>query len=393
MRHRILFTWALAALAAAAAAAPSAQAASRSVPVRFLGVNAGGPMRDPGFAVEPEYSLMAGAGVESVRMPIYWPDEQPYRTAREVPTDQRNRFADAGGVPTDFSTSDGQIGAAAAHGLRVMPTVLRAPLWAALRPDKEGSPPRDPHEYASFLTALVRRYGPGGSFWRAHPELPAVPVRSWQVWNEPGQPFYWDAARFARGYVALLRAARAAIKNADPRAQVVLAGLNSGIGYRAWTDLGKIYRAGGRRLFDAAAVHPFSLRTANVVRTVELFRDVMSRYGDARKPVLLTEISWPASAGYTHLGYGFEVDERAQARRLAEALPLLARLRRRLRIGQVYWYTWLSPPLGSSDPFDYSGLRRQSSSGVVDRPALAAYRRVARRLEGCVKSTRATRCR
>jgi hypothetical protein len=187
--------------------------------------------------------------------------------------------------------------------------------------------------------------------------------------------------------------ARAAIKRADPRAQVVLAGLNSGVGYRSWTDLAKIYRAGGRRLFDAAAAHPFSLRPANVVRTVELFRDVMARYGDRRKPVLLTEFSWPASAGFTHLGYGFEVDERAQARKLAQTLALLASLRRRLRIAQLYWYTWLSPPLGSTDPFDYAGLRRQSGSGIVDRPALAAYRTAARRLEGCAKSAVATRCR
>jgi len=38
----------------------------------------------------------------------------------------------------------------------------------------------------------VRRYGRGGSFWAANPGLPALPPRSWQVWNEPSQTNgYW----------------------------------------------------------------------------------------------------------------------------------------------------------------------------------------------------------
>jgi len=173
----------------------------------------------------------------------------------------------------------------------------------------------------------------------------------------------------------------------------VLAGLNSGYGYLAWTDLGKVYAAGGGRLFDQAAQNPFTLRTAGVIRSVRLFRGVMARHGDARKPVLITELSWPSALGKTKLRYGFEVSERDQARRISEAIPLLGRLRTQLHIGGVFWYTWLSPPVGSDQPFDYSGLRRQSGSGIVSKPALAAWRRAARNLEGCAKSSLATVCR
>ena len=43
------------------------------------------------------------------------------------------------------------------------------------------------------------------------------------------------------------------------------------------------------------------------------FRDVMARHGDARKPLLLTELSWPSAKGKTRTRYGFEVSERDQA--------------------------------------------------------------------------------
>ena len=76
----------------------------------------------------------------------------------------------------------------------------------------------------------------------------------------------------------------------------------------------------------------------------------------------------------------------------SHAVPLLARLRTQLHIGGIFWFTWLSPPLGSDQPFDYSGLRRQSGSGIVSKPALSAWRSTARSLEGCAKTSSATRC-
>lgn len=367
----------LAAMLAIALPASDAAAARRHVPQGFLGANASGPMLDPGVGVGSEFGLMTRAGVESVRVPLFWAAMQPSQAG-----------------PIDFSVSDRLIGGAAARGLRVLPTVLTTPDWAELRPGTayNASPPRDPATYAAFLTALVHRYGPGGDYWRAHPGDRAVPVRAYQIWNEPGQPYYWTEQPFARGYVRLLAAARAAIKAADRGATIVLAGLNSGYGFLSWTDLAKVYAAGGGRLFDQAAQNPFSLRTANVVRSVRLFRDVMARHGDGRKPLLLTELSWPSAKGKTRTRYGFEVSERDQASRIREAIPLLARLRTQLHIGGIFWFTWLSPPLGSDQPFDYSGLRRQSGSGIVSKPALSAWRSTARSLEGCAKTSSATRC-
>jgi hypothetical protein len=361
-----------------AASAHAAAAARRQVPRGFLGVDVGGPILSSAVNADAEFAAMARAGAESQRLPLYWPDMEP-----------------APDRPIDFSNSDRLIGAAAAHGLRSLPTVLLTPSWAARDPGNPASPPREPAAYGAFLTALAQRYGPRGAFWAAHPELTPTPVRDWQIWNEPAQGRYWSEQPFAHGYVALLRAARAGLRTADPGARITLAALNSAANFTSWSSLESVYRAGGRGLFDEVAVNPFTARPSNVVRTVELLRQVMTRHGDGHRPIVLSEVSWPSAAGHRlrqSVG-GIVVSERGEAERLAQVVPLVAAARRRLRISGFYWYTWLSPPLGSTDAFDYSGLRRQSGRGIVTKPALAAYRAAARHLEGCAKTSVATRCR
>jgi hypothetical protein len=239
------------------------------------------------------------------------------------------------------------------------------------------------------MAALVRRYGPAGSFWAERPELPRTPVRAWQVWNEPNLTRYWSQQPFAPSYVRLLKAADRAIHAADPGATTVLAGLPN----ESFRALRSIYRAGGRGAFDVVALHPYTGRPANVVKLISLARKEMRRGRDKRLPVWVTELSWPAAKGRTKNTAGFETTDRGQAVRLRAGLRLLARHRKRLRIGRVYWYTWLSDPRGVNS-FDYSGLRRLKGDRVVGTPALAEFRRAARRLQGCAKvSGDATRCR
>jgi hypothetical protein len=354
-----------------ALAAP-ASAAERSVPRGWLGVIADGPLTAPGGDLEGEFGLMAASGVESVRTAFYWPFAEP-----------------EAGRPADFSRFDGVVLAAARRRLPVLPIVSGTPAWAAERPGDETSPPRDPGAYARFLAALVGRYGPRGSLWAEHPEVPRRPVREWQVWNEPNLTRYWSEQPFARSYVRLLRAARAALRAADPGARVILAGLPN----ESWTALRSIYRAGGRRHFDAVGLHPYTGKPRNVVRLVELARREMRRAGDPRKPVWVTELSWPAARGRTEGTAGFETTDRGQARRLADGVKRLAEARRRLRIERVYWYTWLSRE-GSPNSFDYSGLRRLRGGRLISAPALTAFRHVARRLQGCPKAASdAWRCR
>jgi hypothetical protein len=374
----------LAVLALLAAAAPVA-AGERRVPRGWLGVVADGPV---GAADAGEWDRMATSGAESVRVAVRWHELQPYGSAAEVPPADAARFRDEAGVPTDYAGLDAVVAAAARRGLAVLPVVQSTPGWAARRQGDTNSPPRDPATYGRFLAALAARYGPRGSFWEERPELPRMAVRDWQAWNEPNITRYWSEQPFARSYVRLLRAAHRALHAADAGATVVLAGLPN----ESWKALRSIYAAGGRGHFDAVALHPYTRKPSNVLRLVRYARRVMREHGDRRVPVWLTELSWPAAKGKVPHPAGFEVTDAGQARRLGRALALLAAARRRQRIERVFWYTWLSTESGPSS-FAWSGLRRLREGSAVDAPALATFRRWARRLEGCAKTADARRCR
>lgn len=352
-------------LAVAAASAPAAP----RVPQGFLGVAADGPMFDPGFDVAGELGRMTRAGVESIVTEVNWAAEQPAR-----------------GRPPDFSRTDRIVLEAARRRIGVLAVVVYAPGWAAVRADDLASPPK-PAAYARFQRRLIARYGPRGSLWAQHPGVPRLPVRDWQVWNEPSHGGFWSVQPFARGYVRLLRAAHRAIRAADPGARVVLAGLV----YDSWRQLGDLYAAGARGLFDAVSLHPYTRRVDDVVRVLKRVRGVLDRHRDRRVPLLVTELSWPSSVGRAQSRYGYEVTEAQQAAKLREALPRLAALRARLRLQRVYWFTWVSRDADPVYPFDYAGLRKLTPGGLRSKPALAAYRRTALRLEGCARKGRTAR--
>src|SRR5258707_9593204 len=70
----------------------------------------------------------------------------------------------------------------------------------------------DPADYARIVGDLVNRYKGMG-------------VHVYEVWNEPNNAAFWPSGPDAREYTALLKAARPAIRAADPTAWVAMAGL------------------------------------------------------------------------------------------------------------------------------------------------------------------------
>ena len=372
---------ALAAIAVCVLLPVAEASAARRVPPSFIGAVLDGPALDGAYADLPgEFAEMVATGVESVRVVVDWRSAQPYASFADVPVADRPRYRDEGGVPTDYGAIDAVIQQAAQRHMTVLPVVIIAPPWAARHPGNEASPPRDPAPYARFVAALARRYGPNGAFWSENPTLPRRPLRLWQVWNEPSFPQFWSDQPFVRDYVELLRATRREVKAADRGAKIVLAGFPN----RSWTNLRAVYRRGGRRLFDIVAVHPFTGRVAGVVTIVERNRAVMRRFGDARKPLMVTELSWTSALGRTEWSFGNETTEAGQARKLRAGFRLLARERRRLRIKRAYWYTWLSEDADRFYPFDYAGLGRvMGERRIVRKPAFQAMRRTALALEGC----------
>ena len=334
-------------------------------------------------------------GVESARILVSWPDAQPYRTMAEVPRRQRSRYRLMGGVPTDFSRIDPTIALLAARGIRILPVVAHAPGWASANVFQIGANPRDLEAYGRFVALLVHRYGPRGTFWRTHRAPFSTRFRQWQIWNEPDLPFAWtDQARnFAPEYVALLRVARQHVKRADPRAQIVLGGLTSSQTWPyVWGALDAVYRAGGRGLFDVAAIHPFTRTPRGVLEVVRRTRAVMASHGDGRLPLLITEFSWSSRRGRGRRLASWEVSRAQQARNLAETYTLFVRYQRSLRIRGAYWFAWMTI---DRNPFwsYWAGLRKAVGGQGESKPALSAFRRTAQRFEGCRKVTLATRCR
>jgi hypothetical protein len=350
-----------------------ASIASAKVPRGWIGMFVDSPLLEQSGIVRAEHAEMAGAGVGSVRAVFDWRTAQFYRRIGNVPAEDRSRFRTPRGVPTDWTVIDSQVSAAARNRLRMLPVVMIAPDWARL-PGGQTPIPKASKPFARFVATLSGRYGPRGRFWDEHPELPRVPLRDWQVWNEPNFDYYWYEQPFERRYVALLRATRRKLRRVDSGARVVAAGFAN----RSWDTLESLYRHGARRHFDAAAVHPFTETVDGAVEIVRRNREVMNSRGDGGTPLLVTELTW-TSAGGDHQS-GVATTEADQAEKVSEAYRALAAQRRRLGVGGVFWLSWLTTDR-DGDIFHWSGLSRVTSENTVERkPAFFSFREVARSL-------------
>jgi hypothetical protein len=381
----------LALVAALLLVAAPAHAAKRQVPQGFFGTTVDGPMLAAAFPLEKEWGVMTGAGVESGRWAMHWGLMQPYKTMAEVPEAERFRYTDEGGIPTDWTGSDLVIGNLAKRGFRVWPDITFAPAWAARHPGQGNSPPVGTASFVAFAQAAVKRYGPNGTFWTANPSIPKRPIRDWQIWNEPNQAaFYWSDQPFAKDYVALVKASRKAIKALDPKARIVLAATVGDISAdrKSAPALQSIYKAGGKGLFDVAAVHPFTYRVTNVMLLLNAYRATLNKNGDKKKPLLITELAWPSAKGKVTKPYGYETTESEQASRVREVMPLLVKQRSKLRLETVIWYTWSTTDTGKGSSFDYAGLRRWTGSKLVSKPAFSAFKSMALKYEGCKTKSR-----
>jgi hypothetical protein len=362
----------VAALAVLLVAAPLAHGA-RSVPQGFYGVMYDhGITHAPGDVQDPQWDLMASSGVESVRTVFSWAGAQP----------------DGRGSAISFEDTDPVVARAALRNISVLPVVIYAPAWARAYRGRFNSPPKQRSDYVTYLAALVERYGPQGTFWAEHPELPKLPLREWQIWNEPHLADYWDAPErgpygYLRAYPPLLRASYNIVKDLDPGAKVVLAGITQ----KAWEEIELLYQRGVKRYFDVAALQIFPQTVRRAVKATALFRQTLRRRGDRRKPIYLTEITWPASKGRTDgIKYQRQETPRGMASKLEQMYRAMAMRRRALGVGKVFWYTWSSPYGRGGSIFNYAGLQRFAEMSFQVQPALGAYQRSARRFQGCQKT-------
>jgi hypothetical protein len=341
------------------------------------------PTIAPGVNIGTQMRNMVAAGVGAVRVVFDWSYAQPYKRWSEVPADIKSQFVTDNGIPTRFGDLDQLVTFAAQYGLRLLPIVLYTPGWdAAPHPSDAWATPQKDGSYANFLSDLVDRYGLHGTLWQT--TSPVLPVRMWQIWNEPNIHVFWPKQPFQASYVALLSAAHRAIKEIDPGAQVVLAGLPND----SWRQLAKIYQIhGARGDFDVVAVHPYTADPNGVITILGYVRQVMNAAGDARKPIIADEVSWPSSLGKTGHNNGLDIatTEAGQARKIAALLPLLGADRKRLNLLGFYYYTWAGRDDRDGGAFDFSGLFHYGRDAFSAKPAFDAFRAAALSLEHCRK--------
>ena len=335
-------------LAALALLAP-APADAAYVPPGFIGLS---PQDHPN---EVDYELMARAGVKSVRLPLFWFGAEPVSPFAQRP---------------DWSGFDRGVELAARNRMRVLPFVWGSPRWVTPEPQIEPvAQAWQRQAWASFLLRAVRRYGADGVFWRQNPELPRMPVRAWEIWNEQNIiPFgSADPLRFAQ----LIRTSGRALRRADPGAKLILGGffgrpLQVPPNEYPSRFLVELYELGWvKRWFDGIGWHPYVAEAAAMRNQIRNLRRVMREHGDGAKPLYITEMGWGSNGNESRWERGW----RGQVRQLDRAFAMLTHHRRAWRIGGVWWFS-LADAAGPACQFcDSSGLL------TVDREAKPSWYR------------------
>jgi O-antigen ligase len=297
--------------------------------------------------------MIRQAGFTWVRQEFPWEDIEPMPGVYE-------RSDTTGGKVSTWTKYDLIVAEADRLGLNLLIRLDRPPAWArqkglaTSKPNSTG-PPDDFATFANFASRVAERY-------KGKP-------RYYQVWNEPNLHSEWnDQPIDPSGFVRLLALAYRAIKESDPQATVVMAGLapTDQLGPENLNDLiflEEAYRAGLSKYFDVMAVMVYGLGYPPQDRRTDLFRanfsrpalvyDIMVRYGDASKPVIAAEYAWislpPDWMGRPSI-WGDSISEELQARYLVDGYRRARSEWPWLSAMFVWAFKW--PSSGPMDPWD-----------------------------------------
>ena len=338
-------------------AAPAPAAAA--VPRDFVGL-----VTDDVFAATPEYRTQTLAqqralGVGLIRRTFDW-------STIEVAPGQY-----------DFSAYDTFVADTAENGIKILPVLFNPPPFKSSKPTsgaKHGTYfPKNPADLGAFGKAVVERYGRKGSFWAQRPDVPKLPITAYQVWNEPNIPAYAPPTPSARKYVALLKATRKGIRSADPRAEIVTAGLPDSRLSKPdlYRFVAAMYKAGAKGQFNALAINPYARTTRDMIGKLRRIRRIMNRAGDSRSRIWITEIGWSDTGPRG----AFRVGAAGQASRIKQTIPALARRRSSMKLRGVVYFSWRDgapyPPRFRDFWGLHTGLLKLNGT---PKPALEAFK-------------------
>jgi hypothetical protein len=208
------------------------------------------------------------------------------------------------GGPSSYNWGpfDNVVSAARARGLNLVGTILYTPGWARASGTTGTYPPTNLSDYAMFAKTAATHFGAAG-------------VHTYEVWNEPNISAFWMPGPDPARYTQLLKLAYTSIKQADPTATVISAGL-SPYGSYGQADaqhmnpvsfLEKMYANGAAGSMDAVGWHPYNYpygigyyawsAWSQMSETSPSARSLMTANGDGAKQIWATE--WGAPTGST----------------------------------------------------------------------------------------------
>lgn len=257
---------------------------------------------------------MKDAHVQAVRIPMRWPTVEPKRGE------------------WNFEKADKVVRALKEANIEILALFQGVPYWASkldpatIQGFKDAAPPKDNREWADYVRMCVSRY--------------KKDIRYWEVWNEEnGQEFYKPKPD-AKEYVQILKSAYQAVKTIDPKATVILGGLQmNGIIANRWSSskvenyLQEVYDAGGKPYFDVVNTHPYvqvASQNEGPEYCAKLTRDtveLMKKNGDGDKPLWITE---------TGTGTSNDVTREMQAEHLEGIYRELFKIP---EVKSIYWFS------------------------------------------------------
>jgi hypothetical protein len=302
-------------------------------------------------AMNQELDSMASLGVGWVRFDMQWDNVQSQNSST-----------------FNWSDIDRAVAATNAHHIKILAILDFTPRWAASSSCPAGNThcaPASAALFAAFAKAAVQRYSPAG-------------VSNWEIWNEPNNVGFWGPKADCNAYADLLKAAYPAIKQADPNATVITAGLSpaatDGANMSPPDFVSCIYDAGAKDYFDAVADHPYSFPQmpstvtlgawAQMSLTSPDFRSIMAANGDSAKKIWITEFGAPTNGPDSN----WYVSEATQAQMVTDAFQLYKTYD---WVGPLFWYTFKDSGTSTDTNENFFGITRNDGS---TKPAYATIK-------------------
>ena len=355
MRSRLITILAAAALALILPAGASAAKPPRD----FYGVVPQGGL------TANDYAMLGGANVGTLRVEFDWAAVQ-----------NGSGKCQADGGACNWGSTDALVANAAAHGIRIFPTLYGVPRFVSKHHNDAPTKGKDLKRWRSFVAAAARRYGPNGVFWQGGgpppeppppepppPEPPppepdpgggggyvgengglghraaggVFPITDWQIWNEQNSKQFWRGKSQPKAYGKLLKASATEIRAQDSNATIVVGGMYGFAKQTLESFMKELYRVKKiERSFDAIAIHPYSPTVLGLKKQISIARRTAKKSGDRGVKIQMTEMGWSSGGGKHPLDKG----KKGQAKLLKKSFKLLTKKRGAWNIDALIWFAY-----------------------------------------------------